>query len=116
MMALEKDYEILEQLGEGAFAMVYKARHKKSMDVVAIKQIKLGVKSWHEACRSTELQALRALRHPFIVRLRELIRSQWDGSLYYIFEFVDSDLCRLVKAFPDGMEELRAAELARQLF
>lgn len=116
MMAVEKDYEILEQLGEGAFAMVYKARHKNSRDIVAIKQIKLGVKSWHEACRSTELQALRALRHPFIVRLRELIRSQYDGGLYYILEFIDSNLCHLVKAHPQGVEELRGADLSRQLF
>lgn len=114
--AVEKDYEILEQLGEGAFAMVYKARHKNSRDIVAIKQIKLGVKSWHEACRSTELQALRALRHPFIVRLRELIRSQYDGGLYYILEFIDSNLCHLVKAHPQGVEELRGADLSRQLF
>jgi len=116
MMAVEKDYEILEQLGEGAFAMVHKARHKNSRDIVAIKQIKLGVKSWTEACRSTELQALRALRHPFIVRLRELIRSQYDGGLYYILELIDSNLCHLVKAHPQGVEELRGADLSRQLF
>lgn len=115
-LAVENDYDILEQLGEGAFAMVYKARHKKSADFVAIKQIKLGVKSWHEACRSTELQALRALRHPFIVRLRELIRSQYDGGLYYIMEFIDSNLCNLVKAHPQGVEESRVADLSRQLF
>merc|ERR1712110_494407 len=95
---------------------VYKAQHKKTGDAVAVKQIKLGSRSWDEACKSFELQALKALRHPFIVRLRELIRSQFDGSLYYIFDFLDSDLCRLVKASPSGMEEPLAAEFARQLF
>lgn len=44
------------------------------------------------------------------------MRSQFDGSLYYIFEYVDSDLCRLVKAHPSGLEELPAADFARQLF
>lgn len=116
-MALEAtDYEVLHPLGEGSFGKVYKAQHKKTGDAVAVKQIKLGSRSWDEACKSFELQALKALRHPFIVRLRELIRSQFDGSLYYIFDFIDSDLCRLVKASPNGMEETPAAEFARQLF
>lgn len=113
---VDKDYEVLGRLGEGSFGKVYKAQDKRTGESVAVKQIKLGSRSWDEACRSTELQALRALRHPFIVRLRELIRSQRDGGLYYVFEFVDSDLCRLVKLHPNGLEELAAAELARQLF
>mmetsp|Transcript_76108 Transcript_76108/g.150472 ORF Transcript_76108/g.150472 Transcript_76108/m.150472 type:complete len:945 (-) Transcript_76108:124-2958(-) len=115
-MALENDYEVLERLGEGAFGKVYKARHRRTDDMCAVKQIKLGAKSWDEALRSTELQALKALRHPFIVRLRELLRSSHDGSLYYIFEFIGSDLCRLMRQYPQGLEEPRAAELTRQVF
>jgi len=113
---MEQDYDVICRLGEGSFGTVYKARHRRTADEVAVKQIKIGTRSWDEACRSTELQALKALRHPFIVRLKELIRSQWDGSLYYIFEFLDSDLCRLLKDFPGGLEEMRAAELTRQHF
>jgi len=115
-MAIEKDYDILERLGEGAFGKVYKAKHKKTEELVAVKQIKLGAKSWEEATKSTELAALRQLRHPFIVRLKELLRNQLDGSLYYIFEYIDSDLCRLVRQNPSGLDESFAAVLARQLF
>jgi serine/threonine protein kinase len=39
-----------------------------------------------------------------------------DGSTYYIFEFVDGDLCKVVKQNPQGLDETRAAELTRQLF
>ena len=71
---------------------------------------------------------LSRLRHPFIVRLKELLRNQLDGSLrlgrrhsagfkpchrargqsdalvprYYIFEYIDSDLCRLVRRCGGG--------------
>eukprot|EP00811_Abedinium_folium_P030683 NODE_4932_length_1830_cov_3.800352.p1 GENE.NODE_4932_length_1830_cov_3.800352~~NODE_4932_length_1830_cov_3.800352.p1 ORF type:complete len:513 (+),score=140.18 NODE_4932_length_1830_cov_3.800352:71-1609(+) len=114
-MVLESEYEVLCRLGEGTFGTVYKAQHRKSGDHVAVKEIKLGSRSWEDACRSFELQALRALRHPFIVRLRELIRSQNDGSLYYVFEFLDTDLRNLVTSCPSGVEESRAAELTRQL-
>ncbi|CAK0852525.1 unnamed protein product [Prorocentrum cordatum] len=114
-MALERDYEVLKQLGEGAFGKVYKAQHRGTGDVVAVKQIKLGSRSWDEALKSMELQALKALRHPFIVRLRELMRSPQDGSLYYVFEFLGSDLFRHIREHPNGLEEPRAAELSRQL-
>jgi len=114
-MALERDYEVVATLGEGAFGKVYKATQRSSGDTVAVKQIKLGAKSWQDACRSTELQALKALRHPFIVRLRELLRSPDDGSLYYIFEYVNSDLLRFVKEHPKGATEGKACELTRQL-
>mmetsp|Transcript_49448 Transcript_49448/g.117647 ORF Transcript_49448/g.117647 Transcript_49448/m.117647 type:complete len:463 (+) Transcript_49448:84-1472(+) len=114
-MALERDYEVVSGLGEGAFGKVYKARQRSTGETVAVKQIKLVAKSWQEACRSTELQALRVLRHPYIVRLRELLRSQDDGSLYYIFEYIDSDLLRFVKAHPDGASECQACALSRQL-
>jgi len=115
-MALEKDYEVVERLGEGAFGKVYKAKHRNSGDVVAVKQIKLGAKSWDEALKATELQALRTLRHGSIVRLRELLRSQHDGSLYYVFEFIGSDLFVLMRSNPQGLEESRAAKLTNQLF
>mmetsp|Transcript_104164 Transcript_104164/g.164515 ORF Transcript_104164/g.164515 Transcript_104164/m.164515 type:complete len:282 (-) Transcript_104164:135-980(-) len=113
---MENDYEVLSRLGEGAFGKVYKARHRRTGDEVAVKQIKIGSRSWEEAMRSTELQALKALRHPFIVRLKELIRSQYDGNLCYIFEFLNSDLCRLIKEHRSGLDEMRAADLSRQLF
>mmetsp|Transcript_18978 Transcript_18978/g.53043 ORF Transcript_18978/g.53043 Transcript_18978/m.53043 type:complete len:759 (-) Transcript_18978:160-2436(-) len=115
-MALEQDYDIVASLGEGAFGKVYKAQHKASGDLVAVKQIKLGSKSWDEALKSTELAALRALRHNFIVRLRELLRSPKDGSLYYVFDFISSDLFKLMGRHPQGLEENHAAELQRQIF
>mmetsp|Transcript_120090 Transcript_120090/g.339799 ORF Transcript_120090/g.339799 Transcript_120090/m.339799 type:complete len:470 (-) Transcript_120090:170-1579(-) len=115
-MALEKDYEVLCTLGEGAFGKVYKARHRATGDEVAAKEIKVGSKSFNEACNSMELKALKALRHPCIVRLRELLRSQRDGSLFFVFEFLDSDLRRLIKEHPQGLpEETGAIELMRQL-
>lgn len=113
---MEQDYEALRVLGEGAFGKVYQARHRRSNELVAVKEIKLGSRSWDEARKSTELQALRALRSPFIVRLNEVIRNQHDGSLFYVFEFIDSDLCRLLKQHSSGLDELRALTLARQLF
>merc|ERR1712232_1340985 len=96
-MVIEIDYEVLRTLGEGSFGKVFKARHRKSEDDVAIKKIKSGSKSWDLACKSKELQVLCLVQHPYIVRLREFVRSPQDGSLYYVFEYVDSDLFKLLQ-------------------
>jgi hypothetical protein len=37
-----EDWEKLEQVGEGTFGVVYKARHRETGRIVAIKKIKLG--------------------------------------------------------------------------
>merc|ERR1719491_628531 len=112
---MEEDYEVLCTLGEGSFGKVYKAKHRETGDEVAVKEIKVGASSFSEALNSMELKALKVLRHPCIVRLRELLRSQRDGSLFFIFEFVGSDLGRLIKENPSGLPEPRAIELMRQL-
>lgn len=114
-MALEAEYEVLCTLGEGSFGKVYKAKHRETGDEVAVKEIKLGAKSFSDALNSMELMALKALRHPCIVRLRELIRSQRDGSLFFIFEFIGSDLGRLIRENPRGLPEDQAIELMRQV-
>jgi len=114
-MVLDRHYEVLSTLGEGAFGKVYKAKHRETGEEVAAKEIKVGSASFDEACNSMELKALKALRHPCVVRLRELLRSQKDGSLFFIFEFVPSDLCCLIRESPNGLAEAQAIELMRQL-
>ena len=61
-------YEKLEKLGEGTYGVVYKGKHKKTGELVAIKKIRLekeddGVPS--TAIR--EISLLKNLKHPNIV-------------------------------------------------
>jgi len=61
-------YEKLEKLGEGTYGVVYKAKHKQTGEIVAVKKIRLekeddGVPS--TAIR--EISLLKNLKHPNIV-------------------------------------------------
>lgn len=65
------DYEKLEKLGEGTYGVVYKAKHKQTGEIVAVKRIRLekeddGVPS--TAIR--EISLLKNLKHPNIVELK----------------------------------------------
>ena len=79
-------YVIKERLGDGTFGTVWKAVHTESGDVVAVKRLKRRFREWGECLALREVDALRRVRHPGIVRLREVVRQQ--EQLHLVFEFV----------------------------
>lgn len=85
-------YIKLEKIGEGTYGVVYKAKHKETGKIVALKRIKLDGDS--EGVPSTtlrEIGLLKELHHPNIVALLDIIFSD-DNSLFMAFEFMLEDL------------------------
>lgn len=71
-----KAYEKLAKLGEGTFGVVYRARDTCSGDIVALKQVKF-IETWKDFPVTTlrEIRALRLLRHPNVMELKEVVTS-----------------------------------------
>lgn len=68
-------YEVLNNIEEGSYGFVSRAKLKASGDIVALKRLKLDHRS-QEGFPVTglrEIQTLRACSHPHIVKLREVI-------------------------------------------
>ena len=88
------NYQRLDVLGEGAYGIVYKARHLKTGEIVAIKKVKFeedGVPS--TAIR--EISLLKNLKHPNVVELKEAI---FEGkNLYLVFEYLQYDLKKFMR-------------------
>lgn len=53
---------------------------------VAVKRMKRKFYSWDEALRLREVLALRKLKHPAIVKLKEVVREQ--DEVFLIFEYM----------------------------
>ncbi|XP_049871247.1 cyclin-dependent kinase 2-like [Pectinophora gossypiella] len=90
-----ENYSRDEKIGEGTYGVVYKARHKQTGKQYALKKIKL--ENEPEGVPSTalrEISVLRALRHPAVVRLYEVIL--YEKKLFLLFEFLHMDLKRLM--------------------
>jgi serine/threonine protein kinase len=71
-----KDYDILEKLGAGSFGSVYKARHRKSLSIYAIKvidqkRITSSAAQIPIEYIQREVAVLKKLSHPNIVGLTE---------------------------------------------
>jgi serine/threonine-protein kinase len=86
---LDNRYEILEKIGTGGMAVVYKARCHRLNRIVAIKILKdelAGDADFRRRFR-TESQAVAMLSHPNIVAVYDVCRS---GDVEYIvMEYID---------------------------
>jgi serine/threonine protein kinase len=83
-------YKVTKQLGDGTYGEVIKDSNRQTDEVVAIKRMKRKYYSWDECMALQEVKSLRKMKHPNIVKLKEVIREQ--DILYFVFEFLDQNL------------------------
>lgn len=84
-------YNILEPVGRGGMAQVYRAYHAKLDRYVAIKVLRSDLVGEHEflARFSREARAVAALRHPNIVQVFDF--DVQDEYYYMVMELVEGD-------------------------
>jgi len=85
-------YQIIEPIGEGGMAIVYKAQQRRPVDrIVAIKLIKLGMDTRQFVARfESERQALAVMNHPSIARVHDA-GSTDTGRPYFVMEYVPGE-------------------------
>eukprot|EP01032_Pedospumella_encystans_P016967 gene16967-19337_t len=119
-------YSIIDLLGKGSYGQVVKATDRTDGKLVAIKQMKRIFDESTDAKRAyREMHILRNMKHPSVVALLDVISSTIDttfertyvrkdangphgpftmplprslGDLYLVFEFVDTDLSKIIKS------------------
>ncbi|CAD5116204.1 DgyrCDS5120 [Dimorphilus gyrociliatus] len=84
-------YEKLEKIGEGTYGTVFKAKNRETLEIVALKRVRLddddeGVPS--SALR--EICLLKELKHRNIVKLHDVVHT--EKKLTLVFEYCDQDL------------------------
>ena len=88
---LDNRYEILEVIGSGGMAVVYKARCHRLNRLVAIKVLKddfLGDKEFRDRFHG-ESQAVAMLSHPNIVSVYDVSTSQSGNMDYIVMELIE---------------------------
>jgi len=86
-------YEKIHKIDEGAYGVVYKAKDRKTGDVVALKQVKLLSKQEGFPVTSLrEINVLLSLSHPNIVNVREMVVGNTMDKIFMVMDFMDHDL------------------------
>ncbi len=80
-------FEILGELGRGAFGAVYEARDRELGRMVALKVVRPGTAAPGEAQVLQEAEAIARLSHPNLVTLHDAGRSE-GGLPYLVFELL----------------------------
>ena len=83
---------------QGSYGMVFKARCKFSNNVYAIKQIKMeDSSSPFPITALREANILLSLKHPNVVRVREMLYGSTPDKFFMAMEMADRDLSKCIK-------------------
>jgi len=95
LRALESDYELIRELGQGGMAAVYLARRRATGTLVAIKAIRARYLDDPDALRrfAREARTVADLDHPNIVRT-EAIEQIGDRAVAIIMEYLPGGTAR----------------------
>ncbi|XP_052142974.1 probable serine/threonine-protein kinase At1g54610 [Oryza glaberrima] len=90
-------YDKIAKVGQGTYSNVYKARERGTGRVVALKKVRFDT-SESESVRfmAREMMILRRLDHPNVIRLDGIATSRMHRSIYLVFDFMYSDLTRII--------------------
>ncbi|XP_026395958.1 probable serine/threonine-protein kinase At1g54610 [Papaver somniferum] len=111
-----ESYEKLDKIGQGTYSNVYKARDRETGQIVALKKVRFDT-SEAESVRfmAREITILQKLDHPNIVKLLGLATSRMQYSLYLVFDFMVSDLSRIITRKDERLTEPQVKCYMQQL-
>ena len=96
-----KDYEILEELGKGAYSIVYKARRLKDSKIYALKQVRLsGLKEKEKRNSLNEVRFLASIKNPNVISYKQAFFDESEQLLCLVMEYADGgDLLQRIQYY-----------------
>ncbi|VDD74053.1 unnamed protein product [Mesocestoides corti] len=108
-----ESYKKMDVLGEGSYATVYRGFSHLKNCVVAVKEIRINQEEGLPFTAIREASLLKSLQHANIVTLHDIVHTKL--TLNFVFEYVDSDLSRILEKNPMGLKSQNVQLLLYQL-
>ncbi|KAH9757697.1 protein kinase domain-containing protein [Citrus sinensis] len=111
-----ESYDKIDKVGQGTYSNVYKALDRDTGKIVALKKVKFDT-SEPESVKfmAREIMILQKLDHPNVVKLEGLATSRMQYSLYLVFEFMPTDLARIISNHEGKLTEPQVKCYMQQL-
>ncbi|TDL28417.1 Pkinase-domain-containing protein [Rickenella mellea] len=109
-------YERLNQIEEGSYGVVFRARDKQTGDIVALKKLKLDEeKHGFPITALREINALISCRHENVVGIREVVVGDTLTQVFIVMDFIEHDLKSLLTLMPAPFLQSEIKTLMLQL-
>ncbi|KAF7339920.1 Cyclin-dependent kinase 11B [Mycena venus] len=109
-------YERLNQIEEGSYGVVFRARDKQTGDIVALKKLKLDEeKNGFPITALREVNALMSCRHENVVGIREVVVGDTLTQVFVVMDFIEHDLKSLLHLMPSPFLQSEIKTLMLQL-
>jgi NIMA (never in mitosis gene a)-related kinase len=94
------DFEILKDLGTGAFGSVFQVKRKSDELIYALKRVKVGKMNERDKQNSlNEVRVLASMCHPNVIDYKEAFYDEESESLNIVMEYADEgDLAAKIKS------------------
>ncbi|KAJ3696894.1 hypothetical protein LUZ61_000599 [Rhynchospora tenuis] len=87
------EFERLNKINEGTYGVVYRARDKKTGEIVALKKVKMEKeKEGFPMTSLREINILLSFHHPSIVDVKEVVVGSTMDSIFMVMEYMEHDL------------------------
>ncbi|KAL0486975.1 cyclin-dependent kinase [Acrasis kona] len=112
-----ESFEKLNKIGEGTYGTVYRARDRRTGQIVALKKIKMNIeKDGMPVTALREISLLNTVNdHPNIVKLYEVVVGYKLSSVFLVFEYCEHDVSILLDSRKNLFSESEIKCLLRQL-
>lgn len=110
------EFERLNKIDEGTYGVVYRAKDKKTGEVVALKKVKMEKEREGFPLTSLrEINILLSFHHPSIVDVKEVVVGSSLDSIFMVMEYMEHDLKALMETMKQTFSQSEVKCLMLQL-
>lgn len=93
-----EEFQCLNRIEEGTYGVVYRARDKRTDEIVALKRLKMEKeKEGFPITSLREINTLLKAQHPNIVTVREIVVGSNMDKIFIVMDYVEHDLKSLIE-------------------
>ncbi|GAB2297566.1 hypothetical protein Dimus_031661 [Dionaea muscipula] len=110
------EFERLNRIDEGTYGVVYRAKDKRTGEIVALKKVKMEKEREGFPLTSLrEINILLSFHHPSIVDVKEVVVGSNLDSIFMVMEYMEHDLKGLMETMKQPFSQSEVKCLMLQL-